>query len=162
VFLDEGCRNRQHDHRGNHDGRADVAQEIGDHSQRQQQRVQRVARAIPDLLRDRRLAFSRNEVGSKLLQPRCRFLGKHSVRRRAHPGAGFARLKAADGGKPAVAHRGIDTVINLGRLRQHVHGAYLNGANDTIIIASHHLARDQAVGIAELPYRAQLRLPISC
>ena len=55
-------RDRQHHHGGDDDRGPHVAQEIGDHRQRQQQRVQRIPGTAPQFLRDRRLALAGDEV----------------------------------------------------------------------------------------------------
>ena len=68
MFLDEGGDDRQHDHRADDDGRADIAEEIGRDRQRRQQGVQRIARALPDFLEDRELALARDAIGTELLQ----------------------------------------------------------------------------------------------
>ena len=74
VFLDEGGRDRQYHHGGDHDCGADVSEKIGDDRQGQQQRVQRIAGTAPELFSNRGLALARDEIGPELLQA-CLRLG---------------------------------------------------------------------------------------
>ena len=64
VLLDEGGGDGQQDHQRDHDRRPDVAEKIGNRCQSEQQRVEGVPAADPELLEDRRLALARDEVGA--------------------------------------------------------------------------------------------------
>jgi hypothetical protein len=64
MLLDEGGHDRQHHHDDDHDGGPDIAEKIGGRGKRQQQRVQRIFDAPPDLLCDRRLALAGDQIGA--------------------------------------------------------------------------------------------------
>jgi hypothetical protein len=62
VLLHEGRRHRQHDHDGDHDGRALVAEQPGHDGEHGEQRVERIARPAPQLGGDGRLALARDHI----------------------------------------------------------------------------------------------------
>ena len=127
VFLDEGRRDRQHDHGGDHHRGADVSQEIGDDRQRQQQGIQGIASAAPQFFGNAGLAFARDEIGAELLQPHGGFGAGQALRSGLQFRAGFRRLKAGDRGKqPVMGWRGRTDVSGLlGRRREYGHECHL-------------------------------------
>ena len=97
VLLNEGGGDRQQDHQGNDDRRPDVAQEIGDPRQGQQQRVERISRAAPDFLQDRRLSLARDEVEPVRFEPALGFLRFKATGAQFDPLAAILRGQAAQG-----------------------------------------------------------------
>ena len=95
MLLDEGGRDRQDDHDQDDDGGAQVAEKIGRRRKREQQRVQGVLRAPPQLLDDARTVFLGDPIGTARRQSCRRLVGLQPVGRRSEHQPDSARVGVA-------------------------------------------------------------------
>src|SRR6516165_8796759 len=85
MLLNESGADSEQHHQHDDDRRAHVADEIGNGRQRQQQRVEGISRAAPNLLQDRWFSLARNQVEPEILEPACSFFAREAREARPQP-----------------------------------------------------------------------------
>jgi hypothetical protein len=86
----------QDDHRRNHDRGSEITQEIGDHRERQQQRVERVSGTAPEFLRNCWLSLARHQVVTVVREAACCFVRGEAVATRPKSLTRLRRSEATD------------------------------------------------------------------
>jgi len=85
MLLNESGADCEQHHQHDDDRRAHVPDKIGNGRQRQQERIEGISRAAPNLLQDRWFALARDQVEPEILEPTCRFFLGEARRARPQP-----------------------------------------------------------------------------
>src|SRR6516162_3880615 len=85
MLLNESSADCEQHHQHDDDRRAHVADEIGNRRQCQQERIEGISRAAPNLLEDRWFSLARDQVEPEILEPACGSFVGQAHRARLQP-----------------------------------------------------------------------------
>ena len=85
MLLNESSADCEQHHQHDDDRRAHVADEIGNRRQCQQERIEGISRAAPNLLEDRWFSLARDQVEPEILESACGFFVGEAREARSEP-----------------------------------------------------------------------------